>query len=193
MEIERIVDIAQQVAEGLAASHERGIIHGDLKPANVMVSADGQAKILDFGLSFAAGADLPEPFVSDTKSVPKFERDEDGASFEANTMPFVGKHRNVRARGTPGYVAPEAISGNAVSTSSDAFVFGLMLYEMVIGRRLLEARSLTETVRVFEQLNIHDKLKDIPPRLREIIRMLLDENPGRRPSMREISDLLASL
>src|SRR5262245_48963454 len=109
MGLRKAIDVAIQIARGLGAAHEKGLVHRDLKPENVVLLDDGQVKILDFGL--ARHVDLP--------------------SAEASTA--AGTDRGV-VMGTLGYMAPEQVRGSAVDARTDLFAFGAVLYEMVTGR-----------------------------------------------------------
>jgi eukaryotic-like serine/threonine-protein kinase len=106
------LDIAAQIASGLAAAHAAGIVHRDLKPDNVLVTKDGRAKILDFGL---ARIRPPQAAAAD-------------ATVTLRTEPGV-------VMGTVGYMSPEQVRGFEADHRSDIFSFGVMLYEMLSGRR----------------------------------------------------------
>src|SRR6185503_10872737 len=124
--LKKTLQIAAQVAEGLAAAHARGIVHRDLKPENLMVSRDGVVKILDFGLA---------------KTTPLYARPgEDTGSYEAvATQPG-------SVLGTVGYMSPEQASGRVLDFRSDQFSLGTILYEMVTGRRAWKRNSAAETL-----------------------------------------------
>src|SRR5216683_4128227 len=114
--IRKAIEIAAQVAEGLAKAHEAGIAHRDLKPENLMVSHDGFVKILDFGLAkLAPDGNIAESTVGPVEGAP---------TEEVFSSPGV-------AMGTIAYMSPEQASGGQLDIRSDQFSFGLVLYEMV--------------------------------------------------------------
>ncbi|MGH9364578.1 MAG: serine/threonine-protein kinase, partial [Thermoanaerobaculia bacterium] len=110
----KAVDYAVQIANGLAAAHEKGIVHRDLKPENVFVTADGRVKILDFGLAKLTGLEIGSAVTNAPTQAP---------TLAAGTEPGV-------VMGTAGYMSPEQVRGQAADARSDLFAFGAMLYEM---------------------------------------------------------------
>ncbi len=114
LSLRKLLTIAAQIADGLAAAHDRGIVHRDLKPENVMIAKNGYVKILDFGL-----AKLEPETVSP---------DEDTAKLELVTTPGL-------VMGTAAYMSPEQARGHALDHRSDQFSFGTILYEMMTGKR----------------------------------------------------------
>src|SRR6202790_3989348 len=118
--VRKAIEIAAQVADGLTKAHEAGIAHRDLKPENLMVSDDGFVKILDFGL-----AKLASPRESDICTT--------------STTPGL-------VLGTVGYMSPEQASGDQLDFRSDQFSFGLVLYEMVTGKRPFQRSTAAETM-----------------------------------------------
>src|SRR4029434_10904550 len=111
----RAIDYALQIANGLAAAHEKGIIHRDLKPDNVFITNDGRVKILDFGLAKLTQLDGDQVHT-------------DVPTRRVNTDPGV-------VMATVGYMSSEQLKGRAVDQRSDIFSFGAILYEMLSGRR----------------------------------------------------------
>jgi len=122
----KMLDLAVQIADGLAAAHAAGIVHRDLKPQNIMVSRHGFAKILDFGLAKLVTPESQEISGQQT------------AAGEATRPGMV--------MGTVGYMSPEQASGRALDFRSDQFSFGSILYEMATGKRAFEKGTTAETL-----------------------------------------------
>lgn len=119
---------AKQIADGLVAAHDRGIIHRDLKPGNIMVTADGAIKILDFGLGKTLDAG---PGTEDQQNSP--------------TMTMAATRAGI-ILGTAGYMSPEQAKGRTADKRSDVWAFGCVLYEMLTGRRAFDGEDITETL-----------------------------------------------
>ncbi len=155
------IDCAIQLARGLAAAHEKGIIHRDIKPDNVFLTADGRVKILDFGL-----AKLTEP-VGGLSAAP---------TREAGTAAGV-------VLGTIGYMAPEQARGRPADHRSDIFSLGAVLYEMLSGRRAFHRDTPADTLSAIlnedpPALTTTDRA--IPPSLDRIVRHCLEKEPQQR-------------
>ncbi len=123
--------LAKGIADALAAAHERGIIHRDLKPGNVMITADGQPKVLDFGLGKAIEGD----------GAPKG----DASPANSPTMTLAATQAGI-ILGTAGYMSPEQARGRAADRRSDVWAFGCLLFEMLAGRRAFEGEDITDTL-----------------------------------------------
>ena len=157
------VDIALQIAHGLAAAHEKGIVHRDLKPENIFVLKSGRTKILDFGV-----AKLTQPAAngaSDTR-----------ATTAAATEPGV-------VLGTIGYMSPEQVLGQPLDARSDLFSLGVVLYEMLAGKRPFRGKTAPETLTAIlreEPPDLAEANRNIPPLLGRIVRHCLEKDPTRR-------------
>ncbi len=135
----RALQVAAPIADGLAKAHEAGIVHRDLKPENLMVSRDGFAKILDFGLAKLVGE-------IDARATLETET-------EKGTRPG-------SVVGTAGYMSPEQASGGQADSRSDQFSFGLVLYEMLTGKRAFQRPTAVETLSAI--------IRDHPPPVRQV-------------------------
>jgi serine/threonine protein kinase/Tol biopolymer transport system component len=161
-----------QAAEGLAKAHAAGIVHRDLKPGNIMVSADGFAKVLDFGLAKLTEKRL-DPAVTNAPTVGH------GATLEGVVM------------GTAGYMAPEQVQGKPVDHRADVFAFGCILYEASTRRRPFDAESSVETMHKILHDNpppVETLNAAVPAELRRIIRRCLAKSPDQRlQSMKDLA------
>ena len=173
----RAIDYALQIANGLAAAHEKGIIHRDLKPDNIFITKDGRVKILDFGLAKLTQLDGNQ---SQT----------DVPTRRVDTDPGV-------VMGTVGYMSPEQLKGRAVDQRSDIFSFGAILYEMLSGRRAFHGESVAETMSAIlkeDPPELSDTNKSVSPALERLIHHCLEKNQEARfHSARDITFALEAL
>src|SRR5262245_28309258 len=146
MPIDEILTVARQIAEGLEAAHERGIIHRDLKPANVKLTADGSVKILDFGLAKDQGSGIRGQGSAGNND----QGSGDSADSDRANTPTIASASLLTAHGlilgTGAYMAPEQARGKPVDKRADVWAFGVLLYEMVAGRRPFDGETLSDTL-----------------------------------------------
>ena len=163
----RAIEVAAQIADGLAAAHAAGIVHRDLKPENVIVTREARAKILDFGLSRQFSGTPP---LDATRTLPG------------------------TVMGTVGYMSPEQVRGQEADHRSDIFSFGAMLYEMLAGRRAFTAETPAEVMTAILKEDPPEFPASIPPAWREIVRHCLEKEPAARfQSAKDLSFALRSL
>jgi eukaryotic-like serine/threonine-protein kinase len=129
MPLDEAMPIARQIAEALEAAHERGVIHRDLKPANIKVTPEGHVKVLDFGLA-AIVQDPTRPDVNATHSP---------------TLTLGATHAGV-ILGTAAYMSPEQAAGKPVDKRADIWSFGVVLWEMLTGKRLFDGETVSHTL-----------------------------------------------
>jgi len=168
-ELIRLLRYLQQVAEGLAKAHAAGIVHRDLKPDNVMITRDGYAKILDFGL-----AKLNEQINPPNNQVSP--EDPTAAMRQPLSTPGV-------VVGTAGYMSPEQAQGYAVDHRSDIFSFGCVLYEAATRQRAFESESTIDTLHKIVHSSVppvKDVNPDAPVDLTRIVRRCLAKDPDER-------------
>ena len=157
----KAIEIALEIAAGLAAAHDRAIVHRDLKPENVFLLASGQVKVLDFGLA------RMEPVAPEGSDV---------ATMSLSTEPG-------RVMGTVGYMAPEQVRGRAVDARADIFSFGAVLYEMLTGKRAFRGESPVETLNAIlkeDPPSLFESTPNVSPALERIVRRCLEKRPEER-------------
>jgi Tol biopolymer transport system component len=155
----KAIDAARQVAEGLAAAHEKGIVHRDVKPDNVFVTTDGRVKILDFGIAKLTASG-----------------DESGVRTGMPTDTAAGT-----VIGTARYMSPEQIRGEAVDARSDIFSLGLVLYEMLTGRPPFARETTPETMTAILKDEAPElEAANVPPALARIVARCMEKTRERR-------------
>src|SRR5437660_4654366 len=160
----KAIDYGLQIARGLAAAHEKGIVHRDIKPDNIFITDDGRVKILDFGLAKLTSASdgVPSQTEVPTRKV--------------NTDPGT-------VMGTMGYMSPEQLKGQSADHRSDIFSFGAILYEMLSGRRAFRGDSMAETMSAIlreDPPDLSETNKTVSPALERVVRHCLEKNPAER-------------
>ena len=157
--------IANQIALALETAHERGIIHRDLKPANIKVRDDGTVKVLDFGLAKALAPDSS------------------GASEIANSPTLTARATQIgMILGTAAYMSPEQARGKAVDRRADVWAFGVVLFEMLTGRRAFAGNEVSDVLAsvLKDTVSLADLPPDTPAPIRRLLRRCLEKDRANR-------------
>ena len=162
--VKEALEICRQIAEGVEAAHEKGVIHRDLKPDNVKITPEGNVKILDFGLAKAFEAEIPVKDISQSPTL-------------TEEMTQVGV-----LLGTAGYMAPEQARGKLADKRADIWAFGSVLFELLTGKRAFEGETITESIAsVLKGEPEWEELpEDTPWRIQDLLRRCLSKDPHDR-------------
>jgi hypothetical protein len=163
--------IARQIADALEAAHEQGIVHRDLKPANVKLRADGTVKVLDFGLAK----------LTDTGG-----GGVDGSMGTVSNSPTLTSHGTQMGviLGTAGYMAPEQARGKVVDRRADIWAFGVVVFEMLTGRRVFEGEEISDVLAAVLRQDLDFTLlpQTTPASVRRLLKRCLERDPRKRLS-----------
>lgn len=165
--LDEALSIAKQIAEALEAAHDQGIVHRDLKPANIKVSHAGVVKVLDFGLAKTAEASSPHGSAAIANS-PTF------------TSPAMTMHGVIL--GTAAYMAPEQAKGKVVDRRADIWSFGVVLFEMLTGRRAFDGEDISDVLVAVLSKDVDLSLlpAGTPRAISQLLKRCLDRDPRRR-------------
>ena len=162
MEVDAFLDLAVPLAQALAAAHDKGVTHRDLKPANVMVTPEGQVKVLDFGLA--------------KLRISPDDNDE-------TLMPTEALTQEGLIMGTIPYMAPEQLEGRLVDHRCDIFSMGILLHEMVTGERPFKGESSASLISAIlrdSPRSVSEARSDVPRQLDRVLQRCLQKDPERR-------------
>jgi Tol biopolymer transport system component len=171
----KAIEYGVQIAQGLAAAHEKSVVHRDLKPENLFITKDGRVKILDFGLA---------------KLIVK--TDESGGRTMTSAQTSAGI-----VMGTASYMAPEQVRGEVADPRTDIFAFGAVMYEMLSGQRAFRRETPAETMTAVlreDPAELSNPAQPLSPALDRIIRRCLEKSPDQRfQSAKDLSFALSAL
>jgi predicted ATPase len=173
--VKTAVDDAIQIANGLAAAHEKGVVHRDLKPENIFITSDRRVKILDFGLA-------------------KFAKDQSGFAGDTSLPTIAATTQPGIVLGTVGYMSPEQVRGQPVDHRSDIFSFGVVLFEMITGHRPFIGRTNADVIAAIlghETPELGQYGVEVPRGLQALIARLLAKDAADRPT--SVLDALSTL
>ena len=175
--LDEALDVCRQIAAAIEAAHESGIVHRDLKPGNVMITASGMVKVVDFGLAKSGVTGGSSP---------------DAALSASPTMTYMATGAGI-ILGTAAYMSPEQARGRAVDRRTDIWSFGCVLYECLTGRRAFEGETVSDLVaRILEREPEWSALPaGTPPRVRELLRRCLTKDARER--LRDIGEARVTL
>ncbi len=175
MPLRQVLQIALALTDAMTAAHERGVVHRDLKPANIRITPEGRVKVLDFGL--AKFLSVPEPPRADPREA-------------APTADTVALSPQSQVGGTVPYMAPEQLQGLPADAGTDLFAFGVLLFEMVAGRRPFLGETVAEVCLAIlrgDPPPLTALRQDLPPDLVRVVTRCLEKRPEwRYPSAKEV-------
>jgi Tol biopolymer transport system component len=183
--IEEALAVARQIAEALETAHDKGIVHRDLKPGNVKLTLDGKVKVLDFGLAKAMDAPPGSASAADLARSPTL--------MNSPTMTAAHGTQLGVILGTAAYMSPEQARGGTVDKRADIWAFGVVLHEMLTGRQLFAADTVSDTLAgvLKNEIDLAKLPPATPPALQLLLRRCLERNPKSR--LRDVGEARLAL
>ena len=183
--LEEVLAIARQIAEALEAAHEKGIVHRDLKPGNVKLTPEGKVKVLDFGLAKAMDPPPGTASAADLARSPTL--------MNSPTMTAAHGTQLGVILGTAAYMSPEQARGGTVDKRADIWAFGVVLHEMLTGRQLFAADTVSDTLAgvLKSEIDLAKLPPATPPALQLLLRRCLERNPKSR--LRDVGEARLAL
>jgi eukaryotic-like serine/threonine-protein kinase len=162
--LDTALNYSRQIAEAIEAAHEKGIVHRDLKPANIKVTPEGAIKVLDFGLAKALDAELPAAPAQDSPTL------------------SMAMTRAGMILGTAAYMSPEQAKGRPADRRADIWAFGVVLYEILVGKQVFTGETAAETLAsvLKEPISLERLPKETPPALRNLLARCLERDIRQR-------------
>ena len=178
--LDEALAVARQIAEALEAAHEKGIVHRDLKPANVKLAPEGRVKVLDFGLAKAMDPPAGSVSAADLARSPTLMNSPTMTAAQGTQLGVI--------LGTAAYMSPEQARGQAVDKRADIWSFGVVLHEMLTGRSLFAADTVSDTLAgvLRNEIDLARLPAGTPAPVRRLLRRCLERNPKDR--LHDIAD-----
>jgi eukaryotic-like serine/threonine-protein kinase len=183
--LEEVLAVARQIAEALEAAHEKGIVHRDLKPGNVKLTPEGKVKVLDFGLAKAMDAPPGSASAADLARSPTLMNSPTMTAAQGTQLGVI--------LGTAAYMSPEQARGGTVDKRADIWAFGVVLHEMLCGRQLFAADTVSDTLAgvLKNEIDLAKLPPATPPAVRLLLRRCLERNPKNR--LRDVGEARLAL
>ena len=183
--LDEAIAVARQIAEALEAAHEKGIVHRDLKPANVKLTPDGVVKVLDFGLAKAMDPPAAGASAADLARSPTLMNSPTMTAAQGTQLGVI--------LGTAAYMSPEQARGQAVDKRADIWAFGVVLLEMLTGRRPFEGETVSDVLAAVlrKEIDLGGLPPTTPPEVRHLLETCLERNPKNR--LRDVGDARIAL
>jgi Tol biopolymer transport system component len=172
--IDEALSLARQIAEALEEAHEKGIVHRDLKPQNIKAPSEGKVKVLDFGLAKAMDPASGASSAADLARSPTLMQSPTLTAARGTQLGVI--------LGTAAYMAPEQARGGTVDKRADIWAFGVVLFEMLTGRRLFEGDTVSDTLAAVlkSEIDFSGLPAATPPTIRTLLRRCLERNAKSR-------------